>query len=180
MNNRCSLIALAWTALVADGADPGASETIFGAFGFASLKASFPAEPPPLETLVGTHDLFNGSLVTVIAFLPADGNLVLGRLFNAPGRHFTVAVLTTAGTSVGLAVSGCTAWRFDSHGKESGQGGAFTEAWFDFDALAEILFCNTCAIGPETQSQHIVLRSDLSLPSPAVPSDPAAHVSGPR
>ena len=103
LTNKCSLIALAWASLVADGADPGASEAIYGAFGYAAL-GDYPEEPPSIETLVGTRGLFNASYATVINFLLADGSLVLGRLFEGPGGHLTVSVLTTAGTSIGLAV----------------------------------------------------------------------------
>ena len=166
MDNRCSLLAASWAALVADGADPGGQDAILGAFGQAANAGytdepeGYPATPPTVEEIVSRMGLFDGSYASTIDFTLSSADLVLRRFFHAAARHPSVAIFTTAGTSFAIAVKENTCWIFDSHGITS-TAGAFSRAAWDILANTRPLLESPRCIGPPGLAQLFIFRDGL-------------------
>ena len=176
MNNRCSLIATAWAALVADGADPGGEAAVLGAFGqaanagFPDEPEGYPEHPPNVEDLVSQHGLFDGSFATAITFPVTSAGCILERLFNAPGGHLSVCIITVAGTAFAIAVCHSQCWVFDSHGIGSSSAGAYVKSSWDILDVTRPLFASALLMETQIYAQINIFRDGLSLaPPPRTP-----------
>ena len=169
MNNRCTLLAVSWAALVADGADPGGQDAILGAFGHAARglpdePEGYPTISPTVEELVSRLGLFDGCYASTIDFALPSADLVLRRFFLAAAHHPAVAIFTAAGTSFAIAVKETTCWLFDSHGISST--GAFSRSAWDILAIVRPLLESAHSIGPPALAQLFVFRDGLPQAAP--------------